>query len=307
MQTVGFSAYWADNAKQIPDKGDLRDYWIGISSARDFLGTAPSYIAIQDPILRLCHRLIACSIAGRSQAPEKVIVTDLFYLRRMDVYSVNVPYLLARYLRLFTAGRKSGAYISGGQFVAQLVEHFGLLTMEILGGLMVIAPELSIIDMTKLVRLQICAQFNDTWVWVAMGPERQPDAVAGTPAIVEDAPIVDKGDQAIPAPVHAPQQPPPPPPAVVRIMPQRMARLEADVHKIRGALTEQREVINAMAHDFSRFSTWVVTRLGRMMDRAGVTYVPYSHTHIPYQRRVRQRTREASSSTAQQDPQQPDP
>ncbi|GKE95524.1 hypothetical protein Tco_1580379, partial [Tanacetum coccineum] len=71
----------------------------------DFLGITPSYSLIRDPILRLCHRLIACSIAGRSQAPEKVTVTDLFYLRGMDVGSVNVHYLLARYLRLFAAGR----------------------------------------------------------------------------------------------------------------------------------------------------------------------------------------------------------
>ncbi|GKE68128.1 hypothetical protein Tco_1526200, partial [Tanacetum coccineum] len=33
--------------------------------------------------------------------------------RRMDVGSVNVPYLLARYLRLFALGRKQGAMISG--------------------------------------------------------------------------------------------------------------------------------------------------------------------------------------------------
>ncbi|GJQ98019.1 hypothetical protein Tco_0009158 [Tanacetum coccineum] len=132
MQTVGFDAYWAESPRQIPDKGDLRDYWIGISSAGDFLGTSPSYTAIWDPIFRLCHRLIACSIAGRSQAPEKVTVTDLFYLRGMNVDSVIVPYSLARYLRLFAAGRKSGAHISGGQFMARLAEHFGLLTAEIL-------------------------------------------------------------------------------------------------------------------------------------------------------------------------------
>nr|GEU53524.1 DNA helicase [Tanacetum cinerariifolium] len=48
------------------------DQGIRISSAGDFLGTTPSYIAIRDLILRLCHRLIAYSIAGRSQAPEKV-------------------------------------------------------------------------------------------------------------------------------------------------------------------------------------------------------------------------------------------
>nr|GEX98368.1 hypothetical protein [Tanacetum cinerariifolium] len=36
-----------------------------------FLGTPPSFTLIMDPMLRLCHTLIACSIAGRSQAPEK--------------------------------------------------------------------------------------------------------------------------------------------------------------------------------------------------------------------------------------------
>nr|GEW05486.1 hypothetical protein [Tanacetum cinerariifolium] len=49
---------------------------------------------------------------------------------RLDVGSVNVPYLLARYLRRFVAGRKSEAQISGGQFVAQLAKLFGLLTAE---------------------------------------------------------------------------------------------------------------------------------------------------------------------------------
>ncbi|GJU56563.1 hypothetical protein Tco_1230277 [Tanacetum coccineum] len=170
MQTVRFGAYWADSARQIPDKGDLRDYWIGISTAGDFLSTTPSYTTIRDPILRLCHRLIACSVAGGSQAPEKVTVTDLFYLRGMDIDSVNAPYLLARYLRLFAAGRKSRAHISGGQF--------------------------------------ICTQFDDTWAWVAMGPERQADVAAGAPD--EDVPAVDEGDHAVLAPMQAPQQPPPP-------------------------------------------------------------------------------------------------
>ncbi|GJW37398.1 hypothetical protein Tco_0060318 [Tanacetum coccineum] len=135
------------------------------------------YTLIRDLIPRLCHRLIACSIARRSQAPEKVTVTDLFYLRGMDVGSVNVPYLLARYLRLFAAGRKSGPHISDST-------HTDLTN---------IALELPIIDMTELVRLHICAQFDDTWAWVAIGPERQPVSSAGAPATAEDAPIIDEG------------------------------------------------------------------------------------------------------------------
>nr|GEV63316.1 hypothetical protein [Tanacetum cinerariifolium]GEW15466.1 hypothetical protein [Tanacetum cinerariifolium] len=69
--------------------------------------------------------LIACSIAGRSQAPEKVTVTDLFYLRGLDVGLVNIPYLLARYLRRFAVGRKSGALISGGVAEKALVAPGG--------------------------------------------------------------------------------------------------------------------------------------------------------------------------------------
>ncbi|GJX24684.1 hypothetical protein Tco_0230980 [Tanacetum coccineum] len=281
MEFPGFARYWSESERMIPGKGDLHDYWRSISTGGDFLGLPPSYTLIRDSVLRLFHRMMAHSIVGRSQAPEKVTVTDL----------------------RFAAGRKSGAHISGGQFVARLADHFGLLTAEILGGLTVIAPELPIIDMGELVRLQICMEVDDTWAWVAIRPERQPDAVAGALGVAQDAPIIDEGGQADPAPVQAPL-----PPAGSRTMPQRMARLEEDAHEIHGALTEQREVIDTMARDFSRFSTWAITRLAWMIDKAGVTYVPYSETHVPYQRRrVRQRTGEASTSAAQQDPQQPDP
>nr|GEW21427.1 putative reverse transcriptase domain-containing protein [Tanacetum cinerariifolium] len=56
-------------------------------------------------------RLITCSVAKRSQAPETV--TDLVYLRGIDIGLVNAPYLLDRYLRMFASGRKNGAMISG--------------------------------------------------------------------------------------------------------------------------------------------------------------------------------------------------
>ncbi|GKG55199.1 hypothetical protein Tco_0571839, partial [Tanacetum coccineum] len=44
MAEAGFGAYWAGSDRLIPDKGDLRDYWMEISSDRDFLGAAPSYV-----------------------------------------------------------------------------------------------------------------------------------------------------------------------------------------------------------------------------------------------------------------------
>ncbi|GJT27449.1 hypothetical protein Tco_0907724 [Tanacetum coccineum] len=90
----------------IPDKGDLRDYWIEISSERDFLGPAPSYVLIQDPVRRLCHMMITYSISSRGQAPKKV-----------------------------TEGRKSEARLSGGHFIRHLAMHFRLVSDEVLRGL----------------------------------------------------------------------------------------------------------------------------------------------------------------------------
>ncbi|GJR55645.1 hypothetical protein Tco_1406166 [Tanacetum coccineum] len=201
----------------IHEKGDPHNYWRGISTDGDFLGPPPSYTLIRYPVLRLCHWMMAHSIDGRSQAPKKVTVTDLFYLRGLDVGSVKISYLLARYLMRFAAGRKIGAHISGGQFVARLAEHFGLLTAEILGVLTVIPCKLSIIDMAELVRLQICMEVDDTWAWVAMEPERQPNAMAGAPRVAQDAPAIDEGGQADLTPIQAP--PPPAPPAAARTMP----------------------------------------------------------------------------------------
>nr|GFA09875.1 hypothetical protein [Tanacetum cinerariifolium] len=137
----------------------------GISTEEDFLGTTPSYTAIRDLMLRLCYRLITYIIAGRSQAPEKVTVTNLFYLRYMDVDSVNILYLLAQYLRRFALGKKQGAMIYRGSL------------------------------------LFICEELDDTWAWVALGLDRQSDATAGAPEVAEGALDVDEGAKAVPAPV----------------------------------------------------------------------------------------------------------
>nr|GEX90424.1 hypothetical protein [Tanacetum cinerariifolium] len=90
------------------------------------------------------------------------------------------------------------------------------------------------------------AKIDDTWAWVAQGPERQQVVMAGALEVVEDVPVVDEAAQAIPAPIQAPQ-----PPSVTRFMPRSMAMIEEYVRKIRGALGEQREVVDVMVKDFS--------------------------------------------------------
>ncbi|GKA36654.1 hypothetical protein Tco_0723219 [Tanacetum coccineum] len=165
---VGFGAYWLGSERVIPDKGDLRDYWIEISG----------------------------------QAPEKVTSVDLFYLRSMDRGTANVPYLLAQYLFRHAEGRKSRARLSEGHFIGCLAAHFGLVSDQGLRGLSVVTHELPLIDLHELRRLKIYVRVGDTRAWVAPGPERQPDAAAGAPGAAEDAIAVDKGAQADPAPVQ---------------------------------------------------------------------------------------------------------
>ncbi|GJR11469.1 hypothetical protein Tco_0794121, partial [Tanacetum coccineum] len=211
MAKPGFGAYWSGKERVIPNKGDLRDYWIKISSDRDFLGTAPSYIHIRDPVRRLCYRMIACSISGRGQGAEKVTGVDLFYLRTMDRGTANVLYLLAQYLFHHAKGRKSGARFSRGHFIGRLAAHFGLVGDQGLRGLLVVMSELPVINVHELDRLNICARFGDTWAWVAPGVKRQQAAMASAPGAAEGAPVADEGTQAVPAPLQAPYSPPPAP------------------------------------------------------------------------------------------------
>nr|GEW05290.1 hypothetical protein [Tanacetum cinerariifolium] len=134
-----------------------------ISSARDFLGTTSSYTSIRDLMLRLCHKLIACSIAERSHVPEK--------------------------------------------------------------------------------------ELDNTWAWVAPGPERRLDVAAGALEVAKGALDIAEGTQDVPAPVQRPQ--PPLAAGPTRSLPHRVVRLEEELHGMRGALGEQREVLDSMARDFT--------------------------------------------------------
>ncbi|GKA00611.1 hypothetical protein Tco_0673161 [Tanacetum coccineum] len=229
MAKDGFKAYWLGSERVIPDKGDLSDYWVEISSGRDFLRGAPSYTYIRDLVRRLCHRLISYSISGRGQAPEKVTAIDLLYLCSMERGAANVPYLLAQYLFRHAEGRKSGARLFGEHFIGRLAHHFGLVSNDRLRGLSVVA------------RL-----------------ERQQVVAAGALEAAEDALTVNKGAQADPAPIQAPQ-PPPQPPAKGRTMPQRLGRLEEEIQGLCRDVESLRGLVEISMTDQDRVSIWMIS------------------------------------------------
>ncbi|GKB83973.1 hypothetical protein Tco_0950868, partial [Tanacetum coccineum] len=71
-----------------------------------------------------------------------------------------------RHLRRYAEGRKSGARLSEGYFIGRLVDYIGL-----------------------------DSRYDDTWAWVASGPERQQAVAAGAPAAAEGAHAADEGAQ----------------------------------------------------------------------------------------------------------------
>ncbi|GKC53457.1 hypothetical protein Tco_1076202 [Tanacetum coccineum] len=251
MAEDGFGAYWLGSERLIPDKRDLSDYWVEISSGRDFLRGVPSYTYNRDPDWSLCHILISYSISGRGQAPEKVTATDLFYLHSMDRGAANIPYLLAQYLFRHAERRKCGARLSGGYFIRRLAHHFGLVSDDGLRGLSVVAPS---------------------------GLKRQPDVAAGALEATEDAPVVVEGDHAVPEPVQAPQQPPPPPSVAARTMPQRLGRLEEEVQALCRDVGSLRGLVKRLMTDQRRFSTWMISCMAQLMDASGLTYQAFDRT-----------------------------
>ncbi|GJZ50125.1 hypothetical protein Tco_0604315 [Tanacetum coccineum] len=154
----------------------VRMRMVYFGEGRDFLGHAPSYVLIRDPVRRLYHRMIAYNISGRGQAPEK--------------------------------GRKSKARLSSRYFIGRLAMHYRLVSDEGLRGLQVVTRELPLIDLHELGRLHICTRYGNTWAWVAQGPKRQQAAVVGTPEVGEDSQCTEEVALEIPAP--APVQAPPP-------------------------------------------------------------------------------------------------
>ncbi|GJV23512.1 reverse transcriptase domain-containing protein [Tanacetum coccineum] len=115
------------------------------------------------------------------------------------------------------------------------------------------------------------------------GPERQQATAAGAHKADKVGLATEEVAPEIPAPAQAPP-PPPPTPQPLTIF-----------------TTEQ-----------SRVSTWLITCMTQLMDASGLTYQAFDSTlvrssRMPYQRRVRPKTGNASTSAAPHTDAQPDP
>ncbi|GJW14214.1 hypothetical protein Tco_0018347, partial [Tanacetum coccineum] len=215
---------------------------------------------------------------ARGQAPEKVTGVDLFYLHSMDQKTTNVPHRLAQYLFRHAEGRKSRARLSRGHFIGYLAMHFGLVSDEGLRGLQVVTRELPLIDLLELRRFNICSRFGDRWAWE------------------------------IPAQAHLPPSPVPQP----QTRSQRIERIEEEMRDLRHDAVGLRGVVESFTTEQSRVSIWLISCMTQLMDASGHTYQAFDNTRVgssrmPYQRCVRPRTSDASTSAAPYTVDQPDP
>ncbi|GJX80641.1 hypothetical protein Tco_0328790 [Tanacetum coccineum] len=135
-------------------------------------------------------------------------------------------------------------------------------------------------------------------------------AAAGAHEADEAGQAAEEVAQEIPAPAHAP--PPLPPAPQPRIMSQRIERIEEEVRDLQRDVVGLRGVIKSFTTEQSRVSTCLITCMTQLMDASGQTYQPFDSTLIgssrfSFQRRVRPRTSDASTSAAPHTDTQPDP
>nr|GEX96132.1 hypothetical protein [Tanacetum cinerariifolium] len=182
--------------------------------------------------------------------------------------------LATSYVHIRDPGWKNGARFFGGHFIGCLATHSGLVGDQGLRSLSVV---------------------------VALGPKRQHATAVGAPGAAEDAPIADKGAQASPTPMQAPQPSPPAPQP--RTMSQRIDWLEEEVRELRQSVVSLRGFFESYITKKARVFTWMISCMMQLMDASGRTYQAFNSTligssRLSYQRRVRPRTDDAGNSTA---------
>ncbi|GKE44194.1 hypothetical protein Tco_1471478 [Tanacetum coccineum] len=89
-------------------------------------------------------------------------------------------------------------------------------------------------------------------------------------------------------------------------------RIEEEMRALQHDVVGLRGVVKSFTTEQSRVSTWLISCMTQLMDASGHTYQAFDFTlvgssRMPYQRHVRPRTGDASTSAAPHTDDQPDP
>ncbi|GJT30567.1 hypothetical protein Tco_0910842 [Tanacetum coccineum] len=143
----------------------LMEFWPTIRDGGFNVGNT-KVASIRDPRVKLAHRCIAMTIAGRKETTHRVTEIDLYYLYCIYTPEVacNIPYCLSKYLK----GVREKNLIYGGMLVTKIARSFGLLTDELRDALSIeplphVFKKKSLIAMGMIMKLQ-----NGMCVWPAL-------------------------------------------------------------------------------------------------------------------------------------------
>ncbi|KAD3640814.1 hypothetical protein E3N88_30037 [Mikania micrantha] len=148
---------------------DLSEFWATIADAP--FSTSMLESNIRDPLLRYIHRVLACTVVGRSSGEEKVNWIDLFCLYCMVTgREANVACVLAT--SLARARRGGGrARLDMGPYIYRMAEYLGVFD-RYRPDLMILGPLTTPIDLRDLQRAGIVERDNPPrWAGFMVGPQ----------------------------------------------------------------------------------------------------------------------------------------
>ncbi|GJQ90677.1 hypothetical protein Tco_0001816 [Tanacetum coccineum] len=151
-------------AETVKESRLLMEFWPNIRDGGFNVGNT-KVASIRDPKIKLAHRCIATTIAGRKETTHRVTEIDLYYLYCIYTQEVvcNLPYWLAKYLK----GAREKNLICGGMFVTRIAGSFGLLTNEMMDALSV-EPLPHVFKKKLLIAMGVIMELhNGVCVWPA--------------------------------------------------------------------------------------------------------------------------------------------
>ncbi|GJZ05536.1 hypothetical protein Tco_0539329 [Tanacetum coccineum] len=152
------------NGETVKESRLLMEFWPTIGDGGFNVGNT-KVASIRDSRVKLAHRCIETTIAGRKETTYRITEIDLYYLYCIYTPEVtyNIPYWLSKYLK----GVRDKNLIYGGMLVIRIARSFGLLTNELRDALSIEPPphmfkKKSLIAMGVIMELQ-----NGIYVWPA--------------------------------------------------------------------------------------------------------------------------------------------